>query len=378
MNAPALERRADPRRFAEIERRHRRAFAWEPQGWIPLGIHVANPEYVKGLSYDRWLDPEPFLDVQTRYLIDTLDVGSDLLPVVAINHTGDAGTSSLFGAKMFMPETASATLQDVGPTPLPVFGDIREAAAFGVPPLSAGIQPELERMALHYRRHLPDWVEVVGPMPSGPVSLAMELRGSAFLLDLVDEPGLCRRLIDACADTQVAVERRLCELLGTPPDRRPTNFGIRSPGMRLGEDSLCHLSPAMIREFAGPPCRRINAAWGGTGHVHFCSLPHSRHEHIYEALLGMPEVSVVSSQFGFEFYERRLKDLRGRLAVEAFYGAAYRHVRAVYGGFREWANDFVPRFRNESGLVLYFQVESVEEGRELWAAWQEAHRRGPA
>ena len=70
--------------FEEIAQLHTKAFRWEPQGRIPLGIHVVNPEYAKGLDYNEWLNPEPFLNLQTKILADTLAVGSDVLPVVAI------------------------------------------------------------------------------------------------------------------------------------------------------------------------------------------------------------------------------------------------------------------------------------------------------
>ena len=75
-----------------------------------------------------------------------------------------------------------------------------------------------------------------------------------------------------------------------------------------------------------------------------------------------------------EYYEQHLEELRGRLAIESFYGDAYRYVCEKYGSFREWANYFVPRFKDESGLVLYFQVSSVEDGREIWAIWEDVHK----
>jgi hypothetical protein len=167
----------------------------------------------------------------------------------------------------------------------------------------------------------------------------------------------------------------LREIAGTPLDEHVTNFGILGAGLRLGEDSMVNLSPEMIRRFCLPAFALVNRLAGGRGHVHFCSLPASRFEHIYPALAQAPEVAVISSQFGFETYAGRLEALRGRLAVETFYGDAYLYVCEHYGSFRHWADDFVPRYKDESGLVLYFQVASVEEGREVWAVWQEAHRR---
>lgn len=372
-NEMKLDNLNNPDRFEEIAQLHTKAFRWEPQGRIPLGIHVVNREYAKGLDYNEWLNPKPFLDLQTRILADTLAVGSDLLPVVAINHLGDAVLTSMFGAKQKMPEEGFATLQDVGPTPLPIFSSICEAADLEMPGPDSGIMPDIKRMVCYYREALPSWVHVVAPMPAGPLSTAMELRGSDFILDMIDHPDLCSRLINICARLQAEVERQVRLLSGEPLDHHVSNFGILGPGLRLGDDSMVMLSPAMIKEFCLPAYATVNRLCGGRGHIHFCSLPHSRFDHLYSVLAEGPEVAVISSQFGFEYYEQHLDDLRGRLAVEAFYGDAYSYVCQKYGSFRTWAESFVPRFKNESGLVLYFQVESIQEGRELWAIWQKAH-----
>ena len=370
-----IERLCDMDRFRRVEQLHRRAFAWEPQGYVPLGIHVVDPAHAADLAYDDWLDPEPLLEVQIKFLADTLEVGSDLLPVVAINHTGNAHVPSMFGAKLHMPKCASATFQDVGPTPLPVLDDIGQVDMLDFPPMDAGIMPELEQFGRHYRTHLPAWVHIVGPMPSGPLSMALELRGSAMLVELVDRPEECKKLIMLCAELQCRVTERLHAVVGSQPgDTHLTNFAVASLGKRLGDDSICNVSSEMIQEFCGPAYAWVNERCGGVGHVHFCSLADSRYEHIYEALRQMPEVAIVSTQFGFEYYEEHLDELRGRLAVEAFYGDALRFVSERHGSFADWAKDFVPRVKNESGLVLYCQVASVDEGKQMWARWQEAHR----
>ena len=372
---PGLERLYAPARFDEIEQLHQRAFAWQPQGKIPLGIHVVNPDYAKGLRYEQWLDPKVFLPIQTQYLVDTLTVGSDLLPVVPLNHFGDAVITSLFGAEQFMPDSASATLAEVGPTPQAVFSSIEEAVDFPRPSLNAGIMPAVEKFAHLYRASFPEWVNLVGPMPGGPFSTAMELRGTDFMFDLVGSPDSCRQLIVVCAELLVEIEKRFREDAQMPPEKQYTNFGIAGVGLRLGEDSICNISKEMIHEFCTGAYRRVNQMFGGSGHIHFCSLIDSRFEHIYQALAEMEDVTVVSSQFGFEYYEQHFDKLRGRLAVESFYGDAYRYVREKFGSFADWANHFVPRYKNESGLVLYMQVSSVEEGEAVWAAWQSAHAR---
>ena len=339
-----------------------------------MGIHVVNPQHFQHLTYRDWLNPEPFLEYQAKVLADTLAVGSDLLPVVAINHLGDAVLTSMFGAELFMPENASATLQDIGPTPMPMFSDIEAVASLEMPAMDAGIMPDVDRMALYYRAALPEWVHVVAPMPAGPFSTAMELRGSNIMLDMIERPDLVHRFINLCARLLAGVERHVRQLIHSPLDRHISNFGILGTGLRLGEDSMVNLSPTMIEEFCLPAFAAVNDICGGCGHVHFCSLPHSRFEHIYPVLADSPQVAVLSSQFGFEYYQDHLDELRGRLAIESFYGDAYRYVCTKYGSFRDWAKEFVPRFKNESGLVLYCQVASVDEARELWAVWQEAHQ----
>ena len=119
-----LERLAkyyNPKRFQEIEQLHKNAFDWQRQGRIPLGVHVVNPEHGKGLSYnDVWLKPEVFLDIQAGQLADTLEVGSDTLPVIGLDHFGDAVLTSLFGAKQHMPGAVGAFINEVGPMPLAV------------------------------------------------------------------------------------------------------------------------------------------------------------------------------------------------------------------------------------------------------------------
>ena len=82
-----------------------------------------------------------------------------------------------------------------------------------------------------------------------------------------------------------------------------------------------------------------------------------------------------SSQFGFEYYQAHLESLRGRLAIESFYGDAYTYVCEKFGSFGDWAFDFVPRFKNESGLILYLWVPSLDLAVEIWETWQQAHNR---
>ncbi len=364
-----------PERFEQIKILHQRAFSWEEQGYIPLGIHVANPKHVSGISYRDRLEPDVFYKIHTNYLADTLEVGSDVLPTVAMNQLGDVLVPTMFGAQEFIPEELIATLQDLGSTPKPVFQSIQEVEGLSRPEMETGIYPRVEAMCREYRQRLPEWVDIVGPLPIGPFSIAMLLRGSNILIDLLDFPELCEKLIMLCARLQLEAEKKLRTILN--PDfqsvRNLTNFGVQSLGLRLGDDSICNLSPELIRQFCRPPYQFINESWSGHGHVHFCSLPHSRFEHLYPTLAEMPEVKVISSQFGFEYYQQHYDHLYGNLAIESFYGDALRYVSEKEGSFKNWAYQFVPKYKNKSGLVFYCQVSSVEEGKQIWETWQDAH-----
>ena len=83
---------------------------------------------------------------------------------------------------------------------------------------------------------------------------------------------------------------------------------------------------------------------------------------------------MVSSQFAFEYYEKNVDRLQGRLAIEALYGGGRSYLIEKYGSFEKWAKDFVPWFKKKSGLILYLDVGSLDEGKEFWRIWQNAHK----
>ena len=365
----------DERRFALTADRHRNAFAWTPQDWIPLGIIINDPAYLEGISYDRWTDPAAFYEPAARQLRDTLAVGSDYMPVLALNHLGDVLIPTMFGAELFVPTAMARSVQDTGATPYPVWKEIREIDDVAWPGMDAGRMPCFLDIIRAWRRWAPPWVHIVTPFPLGPFSLAAELRGSGFLFDIVDDPERSRRLLAHCAEMQVHTERHLCAAVGNGNDPPISNFGISGPGRRMGDDQIINLSPQTIAEYAVPYIEQI-ARKLGPATVHFCTLAQRRADHVFEPLARSDWIRVASSQFAFEYYEENLDALRGRLAIEALYGDAYRYLCETHGSFRDWAFEFVPRFKNESGLVLYFEAPSLEAGRELWATWQEAHQLG--
>lgn len=371
------DRLNDPSRFSVVADRHLRAFRWEKQDWIPLGLIVNDPQHSEGITYEQWLNPEVFLKLQAKILRDTLEVGSDIMPTIALNHMGNAMFPSVFGANVVIPTDQVTSVQDLGPWILPILGDIRQVDNMVIPVIRSGLVSEAERFMQFYRGHLPDWVKVVSPSKVGPFSLAELLRGSEFYVDLIDEPERCERLLQICTDSLMDIERYLRNVANQPSQVYYSEYGIRGHGLRLGEDSIINISSRMIQKFVLPYITQLAQSFGGRAYIHFCTLENSHVEHLYEVLAKDPDIFAASSQFGFQYYEKNIDRLEGRLAIESFYGGEpigpLDYVINKFGSFQKWATWFVPRFKDRSGLVLYFEVRSVEEGKQYWKIWQTAH-----
>lgn len=363
-----------PARFAKIADRHLKAFNWENQGWIPLGLVVNNPEYSRGITLDQWLNPQVFMELQAKILRDTLEVGSDIMPSIAINHMGNALYSSVFGAKITVPQDKITSIQDSGPWVYPALKSIEEVDDLSEPTIPSALIFEAERYMKFCREHLPSWVKVVSPSKLGPFSLAELIRGSEFYLELASEPDRCRRLLELCTNSLIEIERYLREVVNQGSNEHYSEFAIRGPGLRIADDSIINISPDMIKQFVLPHIDRMAQAFGGLTYVHFCTLDKSRSEHVYPALADDRHVCAASSQFAFEYYEKNVDNLEHNLAIESLYGNGIEYVIDKYGSFEKWAVDFVPRFKNRSGLILYFEVDSIDEGKTLWEIWQKAHK----
>ena len=307
-------------------------------------------------------------------LRDTLTVGSDIMPSIALNHMGNALYTSLFGAQITIPTDRISAIQDSGPWIFPALNRIEEVEQMSPPAIPSALVPQAERFIRYCQDHLPQWVRTLAPSKLGSFSLAELLRGSEFYLDLAADPEHCHQLLELCTDCLIETEHYFRGVARQGPDEHISEFGIRGPGPRFGDDSIMNVSGDMIGTFVRPCIDRMARAFGGQAYVHFCSLEDSRSEHVYEAFLDDPYVCAVSSQFGFEYYQHNVDRLEGRLAIESFYGAARNYVTGKFGSFEAWAQDFVPRFKDRSGLILYCEVSSIDEGKRLWQTWNQAHK----
>jgi uroporphyrinogen-III decarboxylase len=88
----------------------------------------------------------------------------------------------------------------------------------------------------------------------GPVTTAVLLRGTQFLIDCVTDPDRAHHLLSVCTDTYIAFVRAVREVTGTP----------QQGGVGIADDHAGNLSPAMWPEFVLPYYERVYAELGAT------------------------------------------------------------------------------------------------------------------
>jgi uroporphyrinogen-III decarboxylase len=115
-----------------------------------------------------------------------------------------------------------------------------------------------------FRRHVDTWHVLrrrfpgrqigLGAGQEGPVTTAVLLRGTQFLVDCLDDPSRAHRLLSVCTDTYIAFVRAVREVTGAPQQGR----------VGIADDHAGNLSPAMWPEFVLPYYERIYQELGAT------------------------------------------------------------------------------------------------------------------
>ena len=124
-----------------IMRRQRASLNWVPVDRPPLGVWINRPENRADLVFEDIFDFRTFFTLQTRILADTLSIGSDITPALAINNFGDGILPSMFGADLVIPPPEINVIQDLGPWVVPLLHSASEMAAVRKPSLNSGLFP---------------------------------------------------------------------------------------------------------------------------------------------------------------------------------------------------------------------------------------------
>ena len=274
-----LCRVTDRERLAENETRHCRALAWDPVDRLPL--IVSHPPDTEGAfapypHREIFGDPEKMLFNELVSAFDTSiahahETDSDLPCTVRANF-GTVLVASVFGADV----------RQVADNPPWVFhgdhADITLEAVTEHDPLdvSRGWFTRAEETYAAYIRILDAYPELRGairlvlPDLQGPFDTLELLVGSGVFESLVMDAELVGRALDAVAQTQIALARRITPLLSDGPDGFAHQHATMIRGNALlRNDSVIMMSPDMYRDQIAPHDARVLRELGGGG-IHCC------------------------------------------------------------------------------------------------------------
>ena len=97
----------------KIKEKHLNAYNWKSTE-VPFGIWINDRKKHRELSYGAEDFHKYLFERQMTILKDTLEVGSDIVPVLGINNFGMGVFASLFGAEVINPGFKIDRIEEVG------------------------------------------------------------------------------------------------------------------------------------------------------------------------------------------------------------------------------------------------------------------------
>ena len=320
-------------------------------------------------DWTRWFhDPQAMLDGELAALRNCLAIRSDEVPVAFVNFTAAVVFSMLGGVVNF---------HENGPVYQPPITEWDQLERMPVPDENAGLLPQIRTAIDHFRRHVPEGVEIVPPYIHTPLNTAALLRGASnFYADLCLEPEKARRLLGLVTEAAALAARHLFDYLGRPATPYTNQVGFFLGDLvHLSDDCCVNLSPAFIEEFDLAYVERLAARLGARFCTHYCVLARDPAAHCLEPMCACPATPAILNQMTPEFFLEHYDQFVGRFALISQSGPYGRQLGATpkerLANFRIWAVDFLARFAGKSGLLMICNAPSVEEAREAFAIWDD-------
>lgn len=325
--------------------------------YIPLLIQLEKkPELFT--HYEALLDPAKDLQEKMYHMEPMRGMKTDFVPAMESNFV-ECLIPSLFGAEIFVAPDGSMDCKAI-------FHDVEDIENIQMPDLTGGYMDMAISNLKYLMKHTPDWMTVQMSRMLSPLDAAIVLRGGDFFLDLVLEPEICAHFLAVITDTIIEVVKIFKEILGEPVNEQITVRGMYFDGLRLTNDSIVNLSPAMIEEFYFPCLKKFKEAFGNIM-LHYCCTP-APSGHVIEALLNCNYVDAIDNWQGHEtFFRSEAFKLQEKISICT--DIAYEDVL----NFDEYIKDKtffrVPR-KNGRALIVGTTVKTVEEGNALYEQWQ--------
>jgi len=358
-------------KIEEVKKAHMDSFNWKACR-IPFGIWVNDKSKYNEISYDDPDFDKKLFERQMTIVEDTVKIGSDLIPVLGITNYGIAIVPSLFGAEMRGSSYDVDKIEEMGYWIKKKFINIEDVDNFHTPEIESEFLDGVIAHIEYYKENKPESVMLSNSL-DGPFSIAEVLRGADLYYDIYDKPEYVHKLMDLCTDVIIRCEKKLRKVAGycEEADEFPTYFGIWAPGLRFGDDSIINLSEEMIREFVIPYYKKIAKSFKCKVEIHFCSVNRPIGEQVLKAFVDCNEVVGISTQLGTELYGKYLGTIKDKLSIEAGYGDALKYHIDQYVDFKKWALNLKENLNGDSGLILYTTVNSLDDAKKLWSAWNE-------
>lgn len=304
-------------------------------------------------------DPELVVKDAIETQAPKLEYESDFVPFVESNFL-ECLVPSLFGATAY--ESAGGFI-DVKP----VFSDAEELEKLKVPDLMGGMMPMALEHLRYVKDHAPEWLAVQTSRMLSPLDAAVVMRGGDFYLDLAAEPEIAVHFLDVLTETTIRVIKLMKDVIGQPYHEGITIRGLHFPGLRITNDAIVNLSPAMIQEMYFPCLKKFKAEFGYLM-LHYCCKP-APSGHVLPALAQGNYVTAVDNWQGFQtFFQKEEDMLQEKIAI------CTDLPFETLMNFEDYAKE-TPFFsqvhrKGGRGLTISTCAPSVEEAKRLWKKWQ--------
>ena len=153
-----------------------------------------------------------------------------------------------------------------------------------------GLMPQTLEYISYFKKTLGKKVSVYVDYTWGPFSLAHLIRGDNIFIDLYDDSGFVKHLMEIATQLYVKGSALLKERVGESLNEcRHGNFYMGNNGVWSNEDTAVLLSPSQLEEFVFPYLRKAYKPFGGAV-VHFCG----KADYLLDSLLDLPEIKGIN------------------------------------------------------------------------------------
>lgn len=235
----------------------------------------------------------------------------------------------------------------------------------------AELMSRAERYMSYFKQVLEGKATVYLPDTQGPFDLAHILYGDDLFIDMYDDPGFVKNLMEFTTTVYIEATSRLKLAAGERLSECRHGHGMcsgiymDSGGVRISEDSATLISPKFLDEFVIPYEAKCLEPFGG-GFVHYCG----RNDGFFDRLLDLDLIRAINlgnpERHDLKKVVTRLKE-KGK----AYFGMIPRHDGEELTGYLSRVLDLTAGEKRGLVFVPDPAVYSEAEPRRVVQLWRE-------